>query len=279
LPKALFQVIKAGKRRDLDHGLSAAGARMLADLLRDCKVALAFLTRLPLSEGRSWSGADLATSAPLFPLVGTLVGLAGGLAYACALWLGLPPLPAAAIALAATAWLTGALHEDGLADVADGLGGGRTPEAKLAIMRDPRIGSYGALALMLALLGRAGALAALAEPGVVLVALVAAGAISRAALPAVMAALPQARADGLAAQAGRPHPLRAAAAALIAALIALALLGSAAPAALVAGALGALAVALLAWRQIGGYTGDVLGAIQQLSEIGVLFGVIMVRAS
>jgi adenosylcobinamide-GDP ribazoletransferase len=93
-----------------------------------------------------------------------------------------------------------------------------------------------------------------------------------------MAALPQARPDGLAARAGRPHPLRAAAALLIAALIALVLLGGTAPAALAAGALGALGVALLAKRQIGGQTGDVLGAVQQLTEIGVLFGILAARA-
>ena len=194
------------------------------------------------------------------------------------MWLGLPPWPAAVVALATTIWLSGALHEDGLADVADGFGGGRTREAKLAIMRDSRIGSYGALALVLAVLARAGAIAALAEPAAVAAALVAAGAVSRGALPAVMAALPQARADGLAAKAGRPHPLRAAAALLIAALIALVLLGGTAPAALAAGALAALAVALLARRQIGGHTGDVLGAVQQLTEIGVLFGVLAARA-
>jgi adenosylcobinamide-GDP ribazoletransferase len=174
---------------------------------------------------------------------------------------------------------TGALHEDGLADVADGFGGGRTREDKLRIMRDSRIGSYGALALVLALLARAGALVALADPSDVLAALVAAGAVSRAALPAVMAISPQARADGLAAAAGRPHPLRAAAAALVAALLAILLLGQAAPAALLAGAGGALAVALLARRQIGGYTGDVLGAAQQLGEIGVLLGAVAARGA
>ena len=247
---------------------------MLADLLRDCKVALAFLTRLPLRGHRDWGTADLATSVRWFPVVGALVGLAGAIAYAIAIWVGLPPWPAAAVALGATAWLTGALHEDGLADVADGFGGGRTREDKLALMRDPRIGSYGALALVLAVLARAGAIAALAEPEAVAAAMVAAGAASRAALPAVMAALPQARPEGLAASAGRPHPSRAAAALLIAVLIALVMLGGTAPAALAAGALAALAGALLARRQIGGYTGDVLGAVQQLTEIGVLFGVL-----
>jgi adenosylcobinamide-GDP ribazoletransferase len=251
---------------------------MLADLLPDCKVALAFLTRLPVPPKRPWRETDLAASVPWFPLVGALIGLLGGAAYGLAVWLGLPPLPAAAVALAATICLTGALHEDGLADVADGFGGGNTRENKLRIMRDSQIGSYGTLALALAVLARAGAIAGLAEPAAVATALITAGAASRAALPAVVIALPQARADGLAAKAGRPHPLRAAAAVLIAALIAIALLGQAALTALLAGALGALAVALLARREIGGYTGDVLGAAQQLAEIGVLFGVLAARA-
>jgi adenosylcobinamide-GDP ribazoletransferase len=250
---------------------------MLADLLRDCKVAIAFLTRLPM-PAPAWRETDLAASAPLFPVVGALIGIVGAIAYALAVWLGLPPWPSAVLALGATIWLTGALHEDGLADVADGFGGGRTRENKLAIMSDSRIGSYGALALGLAVLARAGALAAFAEPAAVGAALVAAGATSRAALPAVMAALPQARADGLAVQAGRPHPLRAAAALLVAVLIALTLLGEAAPVALLVGALGALAIAVLARRQIGGYTGDVLGVVQQITEIGVLFGVLAGRA-
>jgi adenosylcobinamide-GDP ribazoletransferase len=250
---------------------------MLADLIHDCKVALAFLTRVPVGERRAWRDLDLAASVPLFPVVGALIGLAGAIGYALATWLGLPPLPAAVIALATTIWLTGALHEDGLADIADGVGGGPTREDKLRIMRDPRVGSYGAIALVLALLARAGALAALAAPWAVGVALVAAGAASRAALPAVMASLPNARADGLAAGAGRPHPLRAAAAVLVAALIAIVLLGQAAPAALLGGAAGALAVALLARRQIGGCTGDVLGAVQQLTEIGVLLGALAAR--
>jgi adenosylcobinamide-GDP ribazoletransferase len=250
---------------------------MLADLIHDCKVALAFLTRLPLAPGRTWHEGELTASVPLFPVVGALIGLAGGLVFALAVWLGLPPWPAAALALATTICATGALHEDGLADVADGFGGGRTRADKLRIMHDSRIGSYGALALVLALLARAGALVALAEPVSVVTAVVAAGAGSRAALVAAMVCLPQARADGVAAWAGRPHPLRAAAAVLIAVLIAIALLGRPALFALVAGALGALAVALLAKRQIGGYTGDVLGAIQQLAEIGVLLGVVAAR--
>jgi adenosylcobinamide-GDP ribazoletransferase len=250
---------------------------MLAEALHDCKAALAFLTRVPVGRDHGHA-AELAASAPWFPLIGALIGLAGALAYAFAAVLGLPPWPAATVALAATIWLTGGLHEDGLADVADGFGGGRTRADKLAIMRDSRIGSYGTLALVLSVLARAGAIAALAEPAAVTAALVAAGAASRAALPAVMASLPRARAGGLAANAGRPHPLRAAAAAAIAVLIALALLGDAALLVVIGAALGALAVALLARRQVGGVTGDVLGAVQQLAEIGALFGALAARA-
>lgn len=247
---------------------------MLADLVRDCKVALTFLTRLPAVAEPPSHGASLGASVVMFPVVGALIGLFGSGGYALAFWLGVPPLPAAALALATTIWLTGALHEDGLADVADGFGGGHTPEDKLRIMRDPRIGSYGALALSLDLLARAGALAALAGPWTVAAALVVAGAVSRAALPPVMAMLPNARTDGLAAAAGRPHPLRAGAAVLVAALIAVVLLGEVAAAALLAGAGAASMMAWLARRQIGGHTGDVLGAVQQLTEIGVLLGIV-----
>jgi adenosylcobinamide-GDP ribazoletransferase len=242
-------------------------------VVHDCKVALAFLTRVPVPGGE-WRAADLAASVPWFPLIGALIGLAGALVYGCAHWLGLPPLPAAAITIGATIWLTGALHEDGLADVADGFGGGRTRDDKLRIMRDSRIGSYGTLALVLAVLARAGAIAALAEPAAVAAAMVSAGAVSRAALPAVMAALPTARAVGLAAGAGRPHPLRAVAAVAVAALVTALVLGETAIAALIAGGVGALAVTLLARRQLGGHTGDVLGAVQQLTEIGALFGAV-----
>jgi adenosylcobinamide-GDP ribazoletransferase len=247
---------------------------MLADLVHDCKVALAFLTRLPVAPEPAVTGAGLGASVVMFPIVGALIGLLGGVAYALALWLDLPPLLAGVVALGTTIWVTGALHEDGLADVADGFGGGGTPEDKLRIMRDPRIGSYGALALLLALLARAAALAALAAPATVAAALIAAGAVSRAALPPAMAILPKARADGLAASAGRPHPLRAAAAVLVAALIAVVLLGKAAAPALLVGAGAAVVVAWLAQRQIGGQTGDVLGAVQQLTELGVLLGTV-----
>lgn len=259
-------------------GLLTGGA-MLGDVFRDGKVALAFLTRLPVRPDRPWEGKDLAVSVAMFPLVGLLVGVLGALAYAAATALGLPPLLAALLAIAALACATGALHEDGLADIADGLGGA-TRARRLEIMRDPRVGSFGVVALVLTLLARAGALAALAGPAEVAAALVGAAALSRALLPPAMLALPQARADGLAARAGRPHPARVAAGAAIALLIALLLLpvGVAAIASAAAALAGAM-VALLALRRVGGITGDVLGAIQQLAEIAFLFGVVAMASA
>jgi adenosylcobinamide-GDP ribazoletransferase len=277
LRQALPQVIKAGDGLD---ALSPDGrAPMLGDALRDGKVALAFLTRLRVRPDRPWQDADLAASVAMFPLVGLLVGLLGALAYTAAATLGLPPLPAAVLAIAALVWSTGAMHEDGLADLADGLGGA-TRAQRLEIMRDPRVGSFGVVALALALLARAGALAALAGPVEVGAALVAAAAWSRALLPLAMLALPPARADGLAVQAGRPHPARVAAAAAIALLIALLLLPPLA--AVIASAAATLAGTLVAWlafRRLGGVTGDVLGAIQQLAEIAFLLSLVTVASA
>jgi adenosylcobinamide-GDP ribazoletransferase len=247
---------------------------MLGDVLHDGKVALAFLTRLPVRPGRPWQGADLAASVATFPMVGVLVGVLGALAFAAATALGLPPLPAAVLAIAVLVCSTGALHEDGLADLADGLGGA-TRARSLEIMRDPRVGSFGLIALVLALLARVGALVALAGPVEVAVTLVAGAAASRALLPAAMLALPQARGDGLAAQAGRPHLARVVAALAIAILIALLLLPPLVVA--VASAAAALAGAVVAWlafRRLGGITGDVLGAVQQVAEVAFLLSVV-----
>ena len=249
----------------------ASGAAMVRAAIEECKLALQFLTRLSVGAPPPWPPDGLAASVPMFPLVGALIGAAGALVFASGVGLGLPPMLAALLAVAAQILLTGGLHEDGLADVADGFGGGHTRADKLRIMRDPRIGSFGALALVLAVLARIGTLASLAEPALVAAVLIAGGAASRAPLPVLMAALPPARHEGLAAGAGRPHPLRAAAGVAIAVLLALALLSPAiAAGGLIAAACGALLLVPLARHQIGGHTGDVLGAAQQLAEIGFL---------
>ncbi len=229
--------------------------------------AALFLTRLPLPLPAPRPDVGLAEASWAFPLVGVVVGLVGGLAYALSSWVHLPPIAAALIALAAGALVTGALHEDGLADTADGFGGGAEREAKLAIMRDSRIGAYGVLALLFSIGLRIAGLAAIGSGSRVLAALVAAHAVARGVLPLVLRALEPARADGLGAAAGRPSAATAWSGAGIAAVIALLALGFwSGLGALAATAVATALVAALARRQIGGYTGDVLGAIEQVGE-------------
>jgi adenosylcobinamide-GDP ribazoletransferase len=195
--------------------------------------------------------------------------MSGGL-FLAALLLGVPAPPAAALGVAAGVLLTGGLHEDGLSDTADGFGGGRDPERRLEIMRDSRIGSYGAAALGLSLLLRWSALASIARPEAGLLALVAAHAASRAPLALFLRLTPPARADGLSASAGRPSVM-AAGIALMLGAAALLLLGPLA--ACVAALLLMLVFAALrqlALAKIGGQTGDVAGALQQAGEIAVL---------
>jgi adenosylcobinamide-GDP ribazoletransferase len=242
---------------------------------RDLLVASMFLTRLPIRSATPWRDDDLTSSVVMFPVIGGFIGLFGAAVYAGATALNLPSFLAASLTLAALIAITGALHEDGLADIADGFGGGRTRDDKLRIMRDSRLGSYGALALGLGLLLRIGALAALAEPAVVASALIATGALSRAVMPIAMVGMARARSDGLAVRAGRPHPGRAGAAFLIAILLAgLCLAWPQALIVLLAVSLAAGLLLLLAQRQIGGLTGDVIGALQQTAEITGLLALV-----
>jgi adenosylcobinamide-GDP ribazoletransferase len=232
-----------------------------------------FLTRFPLPASAAWPDDALAQAAWSFPIVGAVVGLLGGGVALLAQRLGLPVPAAALLGLAATLLATGALHEDGLADTADGLGGGRTCERKLEIMRDSRIGSYGALALFMSLGLRAAAFSTLlgGGDGIVLGAMIAAHAVSRAGLPAIMHVIEPARPGGLAAGAGRPDFDTVRAAAVLGILAALSGLGWVRGiAALLAALVACVATAMLARRQIGGYTGDVLGAAQQAAEAAVL---------
>ena len=235
----------------------------------DClRTATAFLTRLPV-PGRH--GQDLAHAANAFPLVGALVGLIAGLAYLLAWWLSLGPWLSAVAAVLAAIAVTGALHEDGLADVADGLGARGAREGRLAAMRDSRIGAFGVIALVLALGARIGGLAELHGPATVILTLIAAGAISRAAMVVAMRYMPAARSDGLGAGAGTPGMEDMLVALAIAAVLAVAMMlpWGWLPAILFGGGF----AWILAWRArlaFGGKTGDVLGAIQQVAEIGVI---------
>lgn len=247
-------------------------------LARDVRIALIFLTRLPFSHAGEIGGADLARASWANPVAGAVIGTAGALVYALAAGLGLTPPLSALLAVAATILLTGALHEDGLGDVADGFGGAFEREKKLAIMRDSRIGAYAGLALILSVAVRAAALTALAAPEAVAAALIAAHAGARAQIPWLMRSFPLAKAEGLAAYAGEPPIASAAAAFVIGLTICLLALGAAGIAVMLAGAAAAVAMGWIARRQIGGYTGDVLGAAEQLAEAAMLIAAVALLA-
>jgi adenosylcobinamide-GDP ribazoletransferase len=267
--------------------------RLAVHELRMFLIALQFLTRVPVPAwvGTGFEPVWLNRCVVHFPLVGALVGTAG----AAVLWLaGLcwTPLVAALLAVATTVWLTGAFHEDGLADTFDALGGSVPRERALEIMKDSRIGTYGTAALGLGLALRVSLLAAAASADLAaaVLALVAAHVLGRAAAVGVMAWLPyggdaaHAKARPLATAVPRSTATAAllVAATLVAATAALAaLVAPAIPASTVgwawrwsAATLAAVGVVLLMrrWLQarLGGYTGDTLGATEQLTEVAVL---------
>jgi adenosylcobinamide-GDP ribazoletransferase len=228
------------------------------------RLAVMLLTRLPVGRLRDPLPA-MGSAAWAFPLAGLLAALAP----AVVIWLTLPHLPplmAALLALMVGLWVTGGLHEDGLADLADGLGGGATRARKLEIMRDSRIGSYGGLALVLSIGLRATGLAAAPDAITAALAVLAIGAASRAGLPLILTFQPPARDDGLGA-AARSAGRLAAFVALALGTAVLAFLGGAGIAAGAAMALMGAALTALCQRQLGGYSGDTLGATQQICEV------------
>jgi len=244
---------------------------VLRRIFADLRIAVALCTRVPLAPAEPVGDGELARASWGFPVAGLVVGLAGAVVYWLAWRTHVPPPAAAALTLAATILLTGAMHEDGLADAADGLGGGKTREQKLQIMRDSRIGTYGACALALSLMLRWSAIAAIEEPRLVAAALLAAHAAARATVPAFMRFVPPARAEGLSAGVGQPPPSSVAIALALGIACLIFCLGVHAA---VLGVTTVLVVGLLlAWlarSQIGGQTGDVLGAMEQIGEAAVL---------
>ena len=241
------------------------GQRLLR-LPADTRTCLAFFTRLPV---RSPEALDLRGAAAAFPIVGVVVGALAAGALAICMALGLPPLVSAAFAVATLVAIGGGLHEDGLADTADGLGG-RTAEARLAIMRDSRSGTFGVLALALTLLIRVASIAQLAlYPASAALALVTVAALSRALAMWHWCSLPSARPDGLAQRAGNPDRLALTlatglgAVALVAAAI---VFGWPAWLGVVVAAAGVWLLSRICGAAIGGHTGDTIGAAQQIAE-------------
>lgn len=242
----------------------------LTNWIRDVTLATALLTRIPVPISAEAMPSELARAQRTFPVVGAIIGLIIGLIDRSLLAMGVPSLAAAALTLGAGAVLTGALHEDGLADVGDGFGGGRDRTAKLAIMRDSRIGTYGVLALLVGFSARLSALASL-PVSLVIPALIVAHTFGRAVIPVLAANMPFARDDGLGKSAGRPELSSVIIALLLAIVIALLCLPpKGALLAVVFTAIAASAMAVLAWRQIGGVTGDVFGTTEQVVEAAVL---------
>jgi len=241
--------------------------------------AVQFLTRLPTPPLRGFEPDWITRSARYFPLVGLLVGglCALVLLGASQVWDGWVP---AILALGAGFLLTGGFHEDGLADTADGLGGGQTRERRLEIMKDSRVGTYGVLALVGVLGAKAATLATLTPLNAALALLTAHG-VGRVAAVAAMAALPHVsdRADAKYKPApDGVKPVEVLVAAVLGLWPLLLVPPTAALAGLALAALLAIALALLSRRLIGGYVGDVLGGIEQVAELGALLGLAAVLA-
>ena len=237
-------------------------------MLDSPRTALAFLTRLP--GGKHPDGqVGITASVPWFGVVGLVVGGIGSAVYVGAGEL-VSPLSAATLAFIVTGLITGGFHEDGLADSFDALAGGWTPERRLEILKDPRHGTFGVMSLVLVTVLKVSALAPLDGWDAVL-GLTAAHCIGRCAAVAVMGFAPTARADGLGADYTRTLPRRSSiVGGLVGVVAAIVAFGVWAPAVLAVVAGGAVAVVFWARARIGGVTGDLLGAIEQIGEAVVL---------
>ena len=240
-------------------------------------LAIQFLTRLPVGFRRLYSSQRMAAAVRYYPLVGLLVGgLSAGVFFLS--HLVFPDWIAVLLAIAAGLFLTGAFHEDGLADTFDGVGGGLTRERALEIMKDSRLGTYGTLAIVIAQALKAGALIAL-TPELVIAAFIAGHGLSRLSSVLVIATSHYVRDEGT----GKPVAGGVSLASLVVALMTGGVIIAAwcvwqTPLALawaVAGLLlGHLLMRLFFGPKLGGYTGDTLGAVQQASEIGFYLGLV-----
>jgi adenosylcobinamide-GDP ribazoletransferase len=235
--------------------------------VRGFGAAITLLTRIPIGSA-DWDRDDVNRSVKWIPVVGGLIGLVVAAAFS-GLTSVMPATVGAALAVTVGVLITGAFHEDGLADTVDGFGGGSDRDDKLRIMKDPVHGTYGALALVFSVVVRVTALATLGA-GSAFALLPAVHAISRGSAIGLMAALPPASAEGLGAAHFDPGlRRRVVTGVLLSFLIGLVTLGWwLVPFALLSW-LGAVVIGLFAHRQISGFTGDVLGAAQQVSEISL----------
>ncbi|NIX76939.1 adenosylcobinamide-GDP ribazoletransferase [Microvirga terricola] len=274
----------------LQKAQTAATTRAWQELLTDLARCLRFYSRLPVStlpwEHDPHALPEFQRLTRVLPVAGLVLGLLPALVLALALFLDLGPWLAAILSIAAMTLTTGAFHEDGLTDTADSFGGA-TRERRLAIMKDSLIGSYGASALILAFALRIGALAALADrlaPLAACIALLIVASLSRTAGLMPLVLLPPARPDGASQAVGQPTRDALWLAAAIASLLAvvLGMIAGLAPSGvglmIALSALSGLALTRFAARHIGGQTGDIAGAAQQVAEIAALIGLLTVTA-
>lgn len=235
----------------------------LAGRIAELQLAIMLLTRLPAGQLKD-PAPELSQARWAFPVVGLIIGAIAWAIHSATTGLGASPALAAILALGAVILSTGALHQDGLADFADGLWGGQNQERRLEIMRESTIGSYGALALGMSCAIWIASVTQLATSAG-LATFLAIGVLTRVAMTVCLATMPSARSDGLGAQAARDAPPNWTIAALLSlgALIALGVDGLIVAVVIAAAA---FAIARIAQQRIGGQTGDVLGTVQFFSE-------------
>ena len=239
----------------------------MAAQLRAFFAAVMFLTRVPCPTRFGYDPLDLARSTVYFPVIGLMIGAIGAAVYAGAS-LGLSALTAGVLSVGATVWITGAFHEDALADACDGFGGGWERDQVLAIMKDSRIGSYGATGLALVLLARVGTIATF-TPAAAARALVAAHVLARwSSLPLIRGYAYVRETDSKSKPfAASVSTARLAVGSVLALAIVVAVLGRDSVRALMAAALVTALGGRYFRRRIGGITGDCLGAANQLVEL------------
>lgn len=269
------------RQKDDEHGPVEGFRELLRAAPGDFLVCLTFFTRLPVSLSTDHT-RPMSRAAQMFPLIGLVVGIIGALVLVLGTMLQLPVYVSSALTITAMIVATGALHEDGLADMIDGFGGGHTTERKLEIMKDSHIGTYGVLALVLSQGLRMILIASLLPWGLdlAITVVIAAQMISRAFSMLLWTSLPPARSNGLSRQAGQPErrPLIIALTISFIALLCLLLPSLNVIAILVATAISCLVsyfMIILCRRQIGGQTGDTIGATQQLCDLAFMTGILM----
>ena len=237
---------------------------------RDFVRAATFLTHIPFQIDETEAARPLATAALGFPLVGLMVGVIGAIAFVIANAVGLPQLASALIAVAAIALVTGGLHEEGLANTVDGFSSGKGRDDSLRIMREAALGKFGMLALIFAVGLKIAAIEALG-PAMAAASLIASEVAGRTVIPAILMLIPPARTEGLSFEAGRPRKESVALSLLLGGALMLLMLGiGAGLVAIIITAVLCALMARIATTRLGGHTGDVLGAIEQITVTAVL---------